>query len=598
MFQPISKYKIKPAPGGRNPSIYSIRWSYDGKLLAAAIDDGRIRIYDGNNGRTKFSLIPNDGETNTSASDETHHPQHRNSHIFKTPINISEPSVAADLRVEELQNKGINHATIALRFSPSISQDADSNTEYSLLSSSSNGSLRFWKISQSSDGNRQLDESNFPQCTREIMLTNATVAFCVDYDSPGKRFAAGCKDAVVRVYDVETGALCSTLDGGSGTDFTGHTVAREMPSKEYALKVIHKTNSDLTAASLNKEAQSVTRHSNRIYSCRFTSGHTSHIDNLIISAGWDRTMQLWDLRAPGPPVKSYFGVYLAGDALDCVGTDIVTASFRPTSQVQIWDLRFGSEAKDVEAYNDGISHEFYTAQFSGNRDINPHFNTMQSDEHACFLVAGGTGSSSLKILDHRRQDEVAVVINDLTGGVVALDFCPRIFHEVQAEKSSQDSTEKPKSKYAHLAEKHAPGENLKKGGLNNGTRLAIACKDSSIRVIDICSVKGGGFAYEDEEEVEDGEENEYEEAHTIPLASPKRTGHNVAGPLEPAVALNVETVDSDDSQEGPSGFSPHRTIEGEDPNTDLSALHAMEAAGIVCDKNPSPLLQSASAPVL
>ena len=521
-FDAIPKYKIKPAPGGAKPSIYAVRWSYDGSLLASAIDDGRIRLYDGATGRTKFSLLHNDGEDGV-CSDESHHPQHRKSHISKAPLGSDAMAAAAAAHAaaaEAMQNKGINHATIALRWSPLIVPTGDASSggslrNYTLLSSSSNGVLRQWKITQS---DRSVGGSECPQpsCAREVQLGNSSVAFCLDYDSSGKRFAAGCKDAVLRVYDEETGALVNTLDGGEGAEFTSHTVAREMPSADYALKVVNKTQADEAVRGLNREGREVTRHSNRLYGCKFASGHTSHIDNLVISAGWDRTMQVWDLRAPGPAVKSFFGVYLSGDALDCVGSDIVTASYRPVNQLQVWDLRFGNEPRNIEEFNDGKPHEFFSAQFSSNRDVNSHLDTTttsSSEGRTCFLAAGGTGSDSLKILDHLRNNKVAAVINDLPGGVVSLDFCPRIFFQPPADahvdKSTLDTSPSPgHSRYAHLKETHVPGEKARSGAHNRGTRIAIACKDSHIRVVDICAVKSVGFAYEDEEEVDDGEQDQ------------------------------------------------------------------------------------------
>ena len=518
-FDAVPKYKIKPAPGGAKPSIYAVRWSYDGSLLASAIDDGRIRLYDGATGRTKFSLLHNDGEDGV-CSDESHHPQHRKSHISKAPLGSDAMAAAAAAHAaaaEAMQNKGINHATIALRWSPLIVPAGDASSgslrNYMLLSSSSNGVLRQWKITQN---DRSVSgECPQPSCAREVQLGNNSVAFCLDYDSSGKRFAAGCKDAVLRVYDEETGALVNTLDGGVGAEFTAHTVAREMPSADYALKLINKTQADETVRGLNRESREVTRHSNRLYGCKFASGHTSHIDNLVISAGWDRTMQVWDLRAPGPAVKSFFGVYLSGDALDCVGSDIVTASYRPVNQLQLWDLRFGNEPRDIDEFNDGKPHEFFSAQFSSNRDVNSHFDTTSSTEgRSCFLAAGGTGSDSLKILDHLRGNKVAAVINDLPGGVVSLDFCPHIFQppaeaQAQVDKSTLDTTPSPgHSRYAHLKETHVPGEKARSGAHNSGTRIAIACKDSHIRVVDICAVRSVGFAYEDEEEVDDGEEDQ------------------------------------------------------------------------------------------
>jgi len=566
-FLAAPRYRIKP-PLGINPSLYSVRWSYDGKLLAAAVDDGRIRVYDGNTGRTKYSLFHveegdggggggGSGESGSHVTDDSHHPLHRNSRIGKD-ASMAAAAAAHAASQAAAADKGIDHATIALRFSPLI----QNGSEYTLLSASSNGMIRHWKISQG-------ESAAAPFCARETALGNTSVAFCLDYDNTGKRFAAGCKDAAVRVFDEETGAQICTLDGGEGAEFApAERLARELPSAEYALKVINAANAAETASSLNREKREVMRHSNRIYSVKFCAGHTSHIENLVLSAGWDRNLMVWDLRTSASPVKSFFGVYLSGDALDCVGSDVVTASYRPDHQLQLWDLRFTAEPKDV--IMPLPAGEFYCCQFSGNRDVNAHFDTSRPEDRACFLAAGGTGSPSLSLLDHRQNDELAVAINDLPGGVVSLDFCPRIFSESVATtptKSTLDSGGAHKSPYAHLKEKHAPGEKLKKA-LVPAARVAIACRDSSIRVVDMHRQRSGGFAFEDEEDVEDGEraegnEDEDEDEEKIPViihkASPAPQPQPLSISTSSAIQGHAATLSpsfSEGSLSPRSGFTP------------------------------------------
>jgi len=606
-FLAAPRYRIKP-PLGINPSLYSVRWSHDGKLLAAAVDDGRIRVYDGNTGRTKYSLFhveegdAGGGGSSSNVTDDSHHPMHRNSRIGKD-ASMAAAAAAHAASQAAAADKGINHATIALRFSPLI----QNGSEYTLLSASSNGMIRHWKISQG-------ESAAAPFCTRETALGNTSVAFCLDYDNTGKRFAAGCKDAAVRVFDEETGAALCTLDGGEGAEFApAERLARELPSADYAMKVINAANAAETAGSLNREKREVQRHSNRVYSVKFAAGHTSHIENLVLSAGWDRNLMVWDLRTSAAPVKSFFGVYLSGDALDCVGSDVVTASYRPDHQLQLWDLRFTAEPKDVIMPLSG--GEFYCCQFSGNRDVNAHFDTSRPEDRACFLAAGGTGSPSLSLLDHKQNDELAVTINDLPGGVVSLDFCPRIFSEPVAAaptKSTLDSgSGAQKSPYAHLKEKHAPGERLKRA-LVPAARVAIACRDSSIRVVDIHRQRSGGFAFEDEEDVEDGERaegegEEEEDEERIPIiihkASPASQGapqpltiitvppspsHSLQPPssaIQAGAAATLSPSFSEGSLSPRSGFTP-RNANGavpalaplSSPSSSSSALKHSESA--------------------
>ena len=531
-YHVAGKYKIRSSPSvGAKPSIYSVRWSTDGKLLASAIDDGRIRVYDGSSGRTKFSLVD---ESPQSTTDSSHAPAFSSSHLSSKSHLVSEVDAEREAKVA-LSNKGINAATIALRFNPALhANQAGGVSEYTLLSASSSGTVRHWKIfTADGGGGGQGDVPAPPECTNETHLGPDSVAFCLDYNARGNMYAAGCKDAVVRIFDEETRALKQTLDGGGGSEYSGGAkVARELPSADYALKLINKSNAEQSVAALNKEVRQVTRHSNRIYSVKFATGFSSHVDNLVISAGWDRTMQVWDLRVPGPPVKSFFGVYLAGDALDAKDSEILTASHRPVGQLQLWDMRFGGEPREVQAANDGKLHEYYTAQFSSNRDVGSHFHVHASEgDNPCFIAAGGLGESCLSILDHSRDDAVACVVSDLPGGVVSLDFCPRIFNppdDAAAASTAATPTKatldtQPKaSKYAYLKEQQSPGVRYKQSSHSEGTRIAIACRDASIRVVDICRTRGGGFAcLDEEEEVEDGDDGA-DDAEGLPIhaASP------------------------------------------------------------------------------
>lgn len=59
--------------------------------------------------------------------------------------------------------------------------------------------------------------------------------------------------------------------------------------------------------------------------------------NLLISAGWDETIQFWDIRAGGS-IKSIFGPRVSGDSLDFnpVNGTILAGSWRGHDNVEIW----------------------------------------------------------------------------------------------------------------------------------------------------------------------------------------------------------------------------------------------------------------------
>ena len=81
--------------------------------------------------------------------------------------------------------------------------------------------------------------------------------YALDYRPDGLVLATGGKDATVRLYDEATKSLQTSMKGGGGY---GPSVSAG--------------------------------HSNRIFSIKF---HPSD-ENILVSGGWDNTVQVWDVR--------------------------------------------------------------------------------------------------------------------------------------------------------------------------------------------------------------------------------------------------------------------------------------------------------------
>ena len=121
--------------------------------------------------------------------------------------------------------------------------------------------------------------------------------YAIDYRPDGRRFATGGKDCHVRVYDDQSHAEVARFQAGDGMAYLGHT--------------------------------------NNVYSVRW---HPAD-HNVLFSSGWDKTVKMWDCRQKNP-VRSVFGVYVCGDAMDVTDDGHVLAgSWRSQDNVQLWDLR-------------------------------------------------------------------------------------------------------------------------------------------------------------------------------------------------------------------------------------------------------------------
>ena len=64
-------------------------------------------------------------------------------------------------------------------------------------------------------------------------------------------------------------------------------------------------------------------HSNRVYCVKY---HPQD-ERLLLSGGWDNTVQIYDVRA-GVPAFSLFGASLSGESLDIHGDTLITGSYR------------------------------------------------------------------------------------------------------------------------------------------------------------------------------------------------------------------------------------------------------------------------------
>jgi len=194
----------------------------------------------------------------------------------------------------------------AVKFRPATSF---SKTKNILLSGNCDGEIQHWHV------------------TSQKLLSTITEpdnqVFALDYHPDGSAFASTGKDAKVRVYDESTKTLVTTLDGGWGRPTPGH--------------------------------------SNRVFSVKYKPDDP----NIILSAGWDNTIQIWDCRL-NYAVRSIFGPHICGEGLDICGDTILTASWRPKDQIQMWDFGSGEciSGYTMARSTTGFDSLLYGAQFS------------------------------------------------------------------------------------------------------------------------------------------------------------------------------------------------------------------------------------------
>ncbi|KAJ3238402.1 hypothetical protein HDU81_007883 [Chytriomyces hyalinus] len=180
-------------------------------------------------------------------------------------------------------------------------------------------------------------------------------------DGPGQYFAACGSDKTVRIYDAQNHKKMLDMTGGQGFVSAGH--------------------------------------SNRVFAVKF---HPSD-QHMLISGGWDNTIQFWDTRV-GHSVRSIYGPHICGsDALDinAPGTEILSASFAKTDQLQTWDFATGALLETIPwsiMEGEKKSSLLYSASFGKSRGGQQ------------YIIAGGCGSNNeIKMFNVQTGRAIGVV---------------------------------------------------------------------------------------------------------------------------------------------------------------------------------------------
>ena len=69
---------------------------------------------------------------------------------------------------------------------------------------------------------------------------------------------------------------------------------------------------------------------------------------MIVSGGWDNTVQIYDIRQKGP-VACFYGPHICGDGIDFHKNSytLLTGSYRMDNAIELWDLRVNKKYRDI-----------------------------------------------------------------------------------------------------------------------------------------------------------------------------------------------------------------------------------------------------------
>lgn len=257
-----------------------------------------------------------------------------------------------DGRIAYTVNGASEHGTFpitGIRFRPEGGEGV--RTRNMMLVTSSDGFVRHWHAPSQ-------------RCLHE-MQEKGNQVYAVDYRDDAELFATAGGDSHIRIYDEATKEVRQTLRGRAGDSISGH--------------------------------------SSRVFCVRFSPSDS----NLLVSGGWDDTVQVWDLRA-GQAVRSIYGPHVCGNAIDVNGDTIVTGSWRESETLQLWSLAsgalietlaWGGDARDPACF-------LYSAQFS---------------REGTYIAAGGSGNAEARIFDAGTKQLIGRV-DGMTKGVFSVNF--------------------------------------------------------------------------------------------------------------------------------------------------------------------------------
>ena len=174
----------------------------------------------------------------------------------------------------------------------------------------------------------------------------------LDVRPDGLEYAAGGESAAVDVVALGTQERVTALGGGS-------------------------------ARLTSLPAHGPTGHTNRVFSVLY---HPTD-PNVIVTGGWDRTVQIWDTRK-SEPIRYVSDVFMCGDglAIEPKAGVLITGSYRANDSLALWD--FATLRRTATLSSSLEQCWFYCCDFSSGGDM---------------ILAVGAKNDEARLVDHRTK---------------------------------------------------------------------------------------------------------------------------------------------------------------------------------------------------
>lgn len=214
-----------------------------------------------------------------------------------------------------------------------------SKTQNILVNGWSDGSIKYWHTTSGKLIHSKIEEGNG--------------IYSIDYNSDGTRLVTGGSDTFIRYYDDEAKDIVQVFKDSS---------------EEYL------------------------SHFNRIFWVKFDP----YDDRIIYSGGWDRMININDVRQK-TPVSHIVGPFLSADTLDVYSTNLLVGNYDTKNPLEIYDLRKLERINTIE----WITEE----GGKGGLVLGAIFSKPKADA----IIACGSSSNEFKIFDTNSHETIASV---------------------------------------------------------------------------------------------------------------------------------------------------------------------------------------------
>jgi hypothetical protein len=266
------------------------RFNRDGSIVVVGGDDGAARAYHARTGAAFHQFVPS---------------RHGGDGV-------------------DAENPGV---VTSLRFLPSRGGGGGDGDNVALVASSS-GRLWHWHCTSGKT------------IGAPVVEPGNQILAC-DVRGDGETFATAGYDGTIRVYDEATRKLRASLRGWSAGEDPATGAPTRPPWKPAGPpKMVHVGNGEYREKSIVNPVKDC-GHADRVLGLAYASD--SH--DVLVSGGWDNTLQMWDARAGPTSVRRVRGPHVCGDVPDAKGEENANANATPCS---VYAARFGKDGGPCE----------------------------------------------------------------------------------------------------------------------------------------------------------------------------------------------------------------------------------------------------------